>query len=83
MPASFSSSAPGTAPETVAFTRHLASLKERDWVVYAKAPFAVPEQVLDYVGRYHRVAISIMARHQAIGSGFERKTIAEATRSKR
>jgi hypothetical protein len=42
-----------------AFTRHLAKLKERDWVVYAKAPFAGPEQVLDYVGRYtHRVAIS-------------------------
>ena len=30
-----------------------------DWVVYAKRPFAGPEQVLDYVGRYtHRVAIS-------------------------
>ena len=29
------------------------------WVVYAKRPFAGPEQVLDYVGRYtHRVAIS-------------------------
>ena len=42
-----------------AFTRQLATLKERDWVVYAKAPFAGPEQVLDYVGRYtHRVAIS-------------------------
>ena len=42
-----------------AFTRHLAPLKEREWVVYAKAPFAGPEQVLDYVGRYtHRVAIS-------------------------
>jgi hypothetical protein len=42
-----------------AFARHLAPLKERDWVVYAKAPFAGPEQVLDYVGRYtHRVAIS-------------------------
>ena len=42
-----------------AFTRHLAPLKERKWVVYAKAPFAGPEQVLDYVGRYtHRVAIS-------------------------
>ena len=42
-----------------AFTRHLANLEERDWVVYAKAPFAGPEQVLDYVGRYtHRVAIS-------------------------
>ena len=30
-----------------------------EWVVYAKAPFAGPQQVLDYVGRYtHRVAIS-------------------------
>ena len=30
-----------------------------EWVVYAKPPFAGPEQVLDYVGRYtHRVAIS-------------------------
>jgi len=35
-----------------AFTRHLALLKEREWVVYAKAPFAGPGQVLDYVGRY-------------------------------
>src|SRR6202050_2807561 len=42
-----------------ALTRHLAPLKDREWVVYAKAPFAGPEQVLDYVGRYtHRVAIS-------------------------
>ena len=30
-----------------------------EWVVYAKRPFAGPQQVLDYVGRYtHRVAIS-------------------------
>jgi len=30
-----------------------------DWVVYAKKPFAGPEQVFDYLGRYtHRVAIS-------------------------
>jgi hypothetical protein len=29
------------------------------WVVYAKRPFAGPERVLDYVGRYtHRMAIS-------------------------
>jgi hypothetical protein len=34
-------------------------LREAEWVVYAKRPFAGPEQVLDYVGRYtHRVAIS-------------------------
>jgi hypothetical protein len=34
-------------------------LRTKEWVAYAKAPFAGPEQVLDYVGRYtHRVAIS-------------------------
>jgi hypothetical protein len=38
---------------------YLAPLREAEWVVYAKKPFAGPEQVLDYVGRYtHRVAIS-------------------------
>ena len=34
-------------------------LSNTDWVVYAKEPFASPQQVLDYLGRYtHRVAIS-------------------------
>jgi Putative transposase/Transposase zinc-binding domain len=42
-----------------AFLQHLAPTRETQWVVYAKRPFAGPEQVLDYVGRYtHRVAIS-------------------------
>src|SRR6202043_817564 len=42
-----------------AFLRHLAPTRETEWVVYAKRPFAGPEQVLDYVGRYtHRVALS-------------------------
>jgi hypothetical protein len=41
------------------FLRYLDPLREKEWVVYAKAPFAGPQQVLDYVGRYtHRVAIS-------------------------
>lgn len=41
------------------FARYLAPLRKNKWVVYAKPPFAGPEQVLDYVGRYtHRVAIS-------------------------
>jgi hypothetical protein len=45
--------------ERLAFARHLATLKKKKWVVYAKRPFAGPQQVLDYVGRYtHRVAIS-------------------------
>src|SRR5713101_6663869 len=38
------------------FLDYLAPLREAEWVVYAKKPFAGPEQVLDYVGRYtHRV----------------------------
>jgi hypothetical protein len=42
-----------------AFATHVAPARRIDWVVYAKRPFAGPQQVLDYVGRYtHRVAIS-------------------------
>jgi len=45
--------------ERCSFLDYLAPLREAEWVVYAKRPFAGPEQVLDYVGRYtHRVAIS-------------------------
>ncbi len=45
--------------DSVAFARYLARAKTSEWVVYAKRPFAGPQQVLDYVGRYtHRVAIS-------------------------
>src|SRR5712671_479236 len=39
--------------------RHLRPVRKSKWVVYAKPPFAGPEQVLAYVARYtHRVAIS-------------------------
>jgi Putative transposase/Transposase zinc-binding domain len=42
-----------------AFAGFLGGLRAIDWVVYAKRPFAGPEQVLDYLGRYtHRVALS-------------------------
>ncbi len=42
-----------------AFLRHLAPVRTKRWVVYAKAPFAGPEAVLAYLSRYtHRVAIS-------------------------
>ena len=35
------------------------ALRNRDWVVYAKPPFAGPERVLAYLGAYtHRIAIS-------------------------
>jgi hypothetical protein len=42
-----------------AFRRRLAPVRKTEWCVYAKPPFAGPEQVLAYVARYtHRVAIS-------------------------
>jgi Putative transposase len=42
-----------------AFLRYIAPIRKMDWVVYAKPPFAGPEEVLKYVARYtHRVAIS-------------------------
>jgi Putative transposase len=42
-----------------AFLRFLAPIRKKDWVIYAKRPFAGPEEVLKYVARYtHRVAIS-------------------------
>jgi hypothetical protein len=45
--------------ERRAFQRYLASLRKKNWVVYAKPPFAGPEAVLAYLSRYtHRVAIS-------------------------
>ncbi|MDE8347726.1 MAG: IS91 family transposase [Acidocella sp.] len=41
------------------FQRYLAPLRRKNWVVYAKPPFAGPEAVLAYLARYtHRVAIS-------------------------
>jgi hypothetical protein len=41
------------------FEKLIKSLFKTKWIVYAKRPFAGPEQVLEYLGRYtHRVAIS-------------------------
>ena len=41
------------------FREHLVPLRRSEWVVYAKQPFAGPEQVLAYLARYtHRIAIS-------------------------
>ncbi|MEF2074914.1 IS91 family transposase [Consotaella aegiceratis] len=45
--------------ERQAFLRHLAPVRAKRWVVYAKAPLAGPAAVLAYLSRYtHRVAIS-------------------------
>lgn len=42
-----------------AFRAFLKPLYRTDWVVYAKRPFAGPDQVLSYLARYtHRVAIA-------------------------
>jgi hypothetical protein len=41
-----------------AFEAYLVPLRTREWIVYAKRPFAGPKQVLAYLARYtHRVAI--------------------------
>ena len=45
--------------ERRAFLRHLSPVRKKNWIVYAKPPFAGPEAVLAYLSRYtHRVAIS-------------------------
>jgi len=45
--------------DAATFADWLAPLRQCEWVVYAKRPFAGPEAVLAYLSRYtHRVAIS-------------------------
>ena len=42
-----------------AWQQLVAQLRAKSWYVYAKAPFAGPKQVLNYLARYtHRIAIS-------------------------
>jgi len=53
-----------------AFRAYLGPLWTTDWFVYAKRPFAGPEQVLAYLSRYtHRVAISNSRLISADASG--------------
>jgi len=48
-----------TLSDARAFAQWLAPLRDVEWVVYAKRPFAGPAAVLAYLSRYtHRVAIS-------------------------
>ena len=50
---------PPSLAEAGALQALLGRLKAQHWVVYAKRPFAGPEQVVEYLGRYtHRVALS-------------------------
>jgi hypothetical protein len=49
----------GALKDAKAFREYLAPLRKREWVVYAKRPFAGPAQVLAYLARYtHRIAIA-------------------------
>ncbi|HEY3639985.1 MAG TPA: IS91 family transposase [Xanthobacteraceae bacterium] len=55
--------------EPAAFAQRLNALRRMEWVVYAKRPFAGPEQVLAYLGRYtHRVAIANSRLTRLVGS---------------
>lgn len=48
-----------TFPDAQNTDRLLDALMEKSWVVYSKKPFAGPEKLLDYLGRYtHKIAIS-------------------------
>ena len=48
-----------TSTPASAFQRVIDQAYAKEWVVYAKKPFAGPQQVLKYLGRYtHRIAIS-------------------------
>ena len=50
---------PDTLASAAAFAQLRAKLCNKDWCVYAKRPFAGPQQVFTYLGQYtHRVAIS-------------------------
>jgi predicted Zn-ribbon and HTH transcriptional regulator len=57
LPAAVKEVAPLANPDC--FYALLSKLRHKRWVVYSKAPFAGPEKLLDYLGRYtHRVALS-------------------------
>jgi hypothetical protein len=68
-----------------AFEAQCQKASKIDWVVYAKAPFGGPEQVLKYLARYtHRVAIS-NSRLVSLENGpvtFQWKDYADQSRSK-
>jgi hypothetical protein len=67
------------------FTDWLQPLRQCEWVVYAKRPFAGPEAVLSYLSRYtHRVAIanSRLLTHDEQGVTFKWKDYREKGRTR-
>jgi DNA-directed RNA polymerase subunit RPC12/RpoP len=74
-------------PSPPGFPQLLAKARRPPWVVYVKRPFAGPEQVLRYLGRYtHRVAISqrrLLALDRSAGRvTFAYKDYADGSRPK-
>jgi hypothetical protein len=68
-----------------AFARWLAPLRQCEWVVYAKEPFAGPRAVLAYLSRYtHRVAIanSRLVAHDERGVTFRWKDYRDKGRTR-
>ena len=68
-----------------AFADWIKPLRQCEWVVYAKRPFAGPEAVLNYLSRYtHRVAIanSRLLRHDEQGVTFKWKDYREKGRTR-
>ncbi len=62
-------------------------LYQKEWVVYAKAPFGGPQAVIEYLGRYtHKVAISnhrISSLNEEAGTvTFDYKDYADASKQK-
>lgn len=46
-------------PDATDVKQLFTALYQKDWIVYAKAPFGGPQAVIEYLGRYtHKVAIS-------------------------
>lgn len=66
-------------PPPEGFPGLIATLKATKLIIYAKSPFAGPEQALDYPGRYtHRVAIS---NHRRVSIDDEQVTFTYKDRS--
>ena len=68
--------------EDTAWRRLRRKLRRKTWVSYAKPPFAGPESVLRYLGRYtHRVGLSNNRLVSATADAVTFRTRAEATAS--
>src|SRR5690606_15089700 len=60
-------------PDTINHKQLIDLLYQKNWVVYAKAPFGGPHAVIEYLGRYtHKVAIS---NHRISGIDDEQGTV--------